>query len=235
MQYYSPIFKKLFMSPSIIGLYSPSSGHGKDTVAKIILNSTLNIPREYMLTFKELIHGNRSEILSYSQWTVKKFAYGPKKLVADIYNVPVEKLEDRAWRLQIHPPFDISPLHMVIKLAQVLKDNVYEHIWCQQLLSSYDENSKWIITDVRFPYEYQSIKDRGGIMIRVTDPNSTEDKQAMDGFLDDYEFDEEVVNERGMYKQMITKIQHIIFKYNLRNDGGEEQITGENIGGQQES
>lgn len=214
------------MNPSIVGIYSPSSGHGKDTVAKLFLNNTLNVPEEYMLNFKELLANYRTDIFMYSPWVVKKFAHGPKQIVADIYNVSVDKLEDREWRSKLVEPYPITPLQMVIKVAELLRAEVSQTIWSDQLFNTYTPHSKWLITDLRFPYEYDAIKSRGGIVIRVTNPNCQEPKQAMDGFLDDKEFDEEIINVHGDYKSMIWKVKDIVKKYNMVIDGGE---NGKNI------
>lgn len=207
------------MRPNVIGLYSPSSGHGKDTVAKLFLSNTLNLDERYRPSFKQLIAGHLDHILEYSPWTVRKFAEGPKKIVADIYNVPVKKLEDRDWRIQIHSPFDISPLHMVIKVAETLRKEVGKTIWSEQLFNSYDVNSKWIISDLRFPHEYEAIKKHGGIIIKVIRPECDEPKQALDGLLDEYEFDECIENIFGDYWKMVYKVLDIIKKYQMIYDG----------------
>lgn len=203
---------------NIIGLYSPSSGHGKDTVAKLLQNITLPIPEDYRLTWYEILKGERSDILNYSPWEVRKFATSPKKMVADMYNVPISKLEDREWRVQVYPPFTLSPLHLVIEIAQTMKKIEYDSIWKDILFNQYEENMKWIISDVRFPYEYEEIKKRGGIVVKIERPDCPAPKQALDGLLDDYEFDETIVNEYGKWKQMIADLYRLANKYNLRMD-----------------
>lgn len=67
------------------------------------------------------------------------------------------------------------------KLLQLLgtecgRQIIHPNIWVNALFADFEDNksdwlseinSKWIITDVRFPNEAQAIKDRGGIVIRV--------------------------------------------------------------------
>lgn len=212
---------------NIVGFYSPSSGHGKDTMAKVLLNNTLTIPEEYRLGWGEILGNKRPEILLYSHWNVKKFALGPKKIVADMYNVPVEMMEDREWRLKVHAPFEISPLAMIIKISQGMKTMIGEDVWKDILFNQYKEGEKWLITDVRFPCEYEEIKRRRGIVIKVERTDCNEPKQAMDGLLDDYEFDDIITNDFGLWSQAIQKVKSIIVKYNLGLTG--EGVKEENL------
>jgi hypothetical protein len=201
---------------NIIGLYSPSSGHGKDTVAKIFLNTTIAIPESFKLTWYELLRGDRIDILDYSPWEIKKFAAGPKQIVADLYNVPLSKMEDREWRLQVQPPFSKVPHYLTIEIAETMKKIVSEDVWKDALFNQYKENMKWVISDLRFPCEYEEIKKRGGIVIKIERNNCDIPTQAMDGLLDDYEFDEVIINDEGMWKQTIGQVYAIVNKYKLR-------------------
>lgn len=213
----------------LIGLYSPGSGYGKDTVGTVFLNKMLTIPHSNKLTFSEIIRGRRRDILQYGYWEIKKFAYSPKKIVADIIGVPVEKMEDREWRSSIIPPFKKSPFDMLIEVSQGMKSLIYENIWIDTLFKDFKENSRWIITDLRFPVEYQAIKDLGGMCIRIDNPKCTYPKQAMDGLLDDYKFDDYIVNDPSGVKYMIGNVKRIIKDYHLEipnfsNIFGEEEI-----------
>lgn len=44
---------------------------------------------------------------------------------------------------------------------------IHPNIWVNSMFSGYGEDSRWIITDVRFPNEVEAIKKRGGVVIRV--------------------------------------------------------------------
>ena len=199
----------------LVGLYSSSSGHGKDTVARLLLNNTMTIPDSYRLVWREILNGQRLHILDYSLWEIKKFATAPKKIVADMYNVPITKLEDRDWRLQPQPPFSKPPLHLVIDIAQKMKEIINEDVWKDVLFNQYTDTDRWVISDVRFPCEYEEIKKRGGIMIKIERPGCQAPRQVMDGLLDAYEFDERLINEDGKWIQMVTDLHVIIKKYKL--------------------
>lgn len=200
---------------NIVGFYSPSSGHGKDTMAKLLLNNTLDVDEKFRLTWNELLAGHRSHMLMYSRWQIKKFAYGIKQIVADLYGVDVLMLEDREWRLQEQPPYNKKPLDIVISVGEAMREIVAPTVWSDRLFANYTEGDKWLISDVRFPYEYQAIKERGGIVVKVFRNDCQEPKQALDGLLDDYQFDETIINDMGKWAQSITQIKMLIKKYDL--------------------
>jgi hypothetical protein len=108
---------------------------------------------------------------------------------------------------------------MVIKVAELLKQNISDSIWCDVLFNQYTDNSLWIVSDLRFPYEYEAVKSRGGIVIKVSRPEARLKKMAMDGFLDDYIFDEYVTNSHGDNYGFIEQALSIVDKYNLRRTG----------------
>ena len=83
------------------------------------------------------------------------------------------------------------------------------------------EQSKWIITDVRFPNEAQAIKDRGGIVIRVKRPldrlgnsklpklkHTSVTQHPSETALDDYDFDYVIENE-GSIEELVEKVKQL--------------------------
>lgn len=212
----------------IVGLYSESSGHGKDTVAKLFLNNMIDVPKEMRLTFPEIISDKtrkeRLDLLNYCQWELKKFATAPKKIVADICGVPIEMMEDREWRLQKHPVLKESPLHFLIKISEYIKTISGEDIWANTLINSFQDHQRWLITDVRFPVEYNAIKAKGGVIFKVHNPDCKDPVQAMDGLLNDYTFDETILNVWGKQYNMMGYIKHCIEKYEMADLGKKEKL-----------
>ena len=74
---------------------------------------------------------------------------------------------------------------------------IHPNIWVLSTFRQFNENSNWIITDVRFPNEANAIKDRGGVLIRVNRPTiKSDDYHLSETALDDYEdFDYIITNE----------------------------------------
>ena len=91
-----------------------------------------------------------------------------------------------------------------------------------------DKYPNWIITDVRFPNEYDAIKERNGIVIRVNmnPSNKWIDKAEWDfnkhgieshpseTSLDNYEFDH-VISNNGTIDDLIVKVKDILIKEKL--------------------
>ena len=79
------------------------------------------------------------------------------------------------------------------------------------------EQSKWIITDVRFPNEVEGIKDRGGIVIRVNRPrkilgkprllHKTESQHPSEAALDDFSDFDYVIENDGSIEDLVDKVR----------------------------
>lgn len=85
---------------------------------------------------------------------------------------------------------------------------------------------KWIITDTRFENEAQRIKDRGGIIIRVSRPIKFENVpsgsridvklnlHSSETSLDNWKFDE-IIDNNGSIEELIEKVKEILIKYKI--------------------
>lgn len=75
------------------------------------------------------------------------------------------------------------------------------------------EYPNWIITDMRFPNEFDAVKKRGGITIRVTRHNHPNDLQPSthpsETALDTHTFDYEIIND-GTIEELINKVSDIL-------------------------
>ncbi|WP_031513636.1 hypothetical protein [Streptomyces sp. NRRL F-5123] len=76
-----------------------------------------------------------------------------------------------------------------------------ESVWVDALFRQHDDTSALVVTDVRFPNEAGAVRDRGGLVIRVTRPGigPAKDKYGRvygsEVALDDYDFDHILVND----------------------------------------
>ena len=80
---------------------------------------------------------------------------------------------------------------------------------------------KWIITDLRFPNEYDAIKDNGGITVRITRNNSAESQSTHESetALDNYKtHDYEITNDGSLHDLYLSAntfyVTFINTKYN---------------------
>jgi hypothetical protein len=101
----------------------------------------------------------------------------------------------------------------------------------EDLLEEWEEGEypNWIITDMRFPNEMQTIKANGGITIRVVRPclkcggtnyhklscyEQNEKQHPSETALDDAKFDYEIIND-GTLEDLIEKVEGMILHINL--------------------
>lgn len=81
--------------------------------------------------------------------------------------------------------------------TEAIRDGLYKDAWVNALFNDYREGDRWIITDMRFPNEYDMIRFYGGIVVRVNRPglqpiNGHESEVALNGHNFDY-----IVNNDG--------------------------------------
>lgn len=79
-----------------------------------------------------------------------------------------------------------------------------------------EKQSKWIITDLRFPNEYKAIKDHGGILFRINrgNPYDNTNKHSSETALDNYEFDYTICND-GTLENLYETAKDLVNLYKL--------------------
>lgn len=84
-----------------------------------------------------------------------------------------------------------SPRQIWVELGNAMRA-IYPDIWVDTLFEDYALStpaggSVLIIPDVRFPNEVKAIRERGGILVKVTAPGVPEDTDGADDVLADYD------------------------------------------------
>lgn len=181
----------------IIGL-SGYAKSGKDTVAEIIQDLT-----------KVSAPG-----LSYSNtWEIKKFSGKLKAIASILTGIPIDMFEDQdfkmsylgdEWSYPVDIPdhgnemWDMSVREFLQRLGtDAVRNGLHYNAWVNALMADYKSAklseynpSKWIITDVRFPNEAQAIKDKGGVIVRITRPGiKPVNAHPSETALDNWKFD----------------------------------------------
>lgn len=199
---------------NLIGI-SGKIGSGKDTVGAII---------------RDLYITNNNDL-----YEIKKFATKTKIIASLLTGIPVEKFEDQEFKKTILGrewskvnEFDgfsnVSFLKMmsVRELLQkigtdAMRNNVHKDTWVNALFADYSKDQKWIITDVRFPNEYNAIKKRGGIIIRINRPGyGTSMKELAEAHpsetaLDGFDFDYIIENDDNL-ENLVKNVRKIIIQ-----------------------
>jgi hypothetical protein len=125
------------------------------------------------------------EIFEKQGFVLDSFAKSVKDICSILFGYDREKIEgstpaDRLWREKVDKNHtnlmgkDFTPRDaMVLVGTEFGRNMIHQNIWIETLFNRYDKNTDILITDLRFPNEYEEIKKRGGIVIRINRPNLT--------------------------------------------------------------
>lgn len=173
-----------------------------------------------------------------SDWQIKKFSYKLKQVASLLTGIPVEKFEDQEVKksllgaewgtikdvpLNAIEPFkdvDFNVLMDVRTFLQKLgtdaiRDNLHSNTWINALWCDYRPEEKWLITDCRFKNEFESIKQRGGIVVRLTRNSDVVSTHVSETELDDYNFDYIIDNKNDTLEETYEKVKEFCRRYNL--------------------
>ncbi len=116
-------------------------------------------------------------------WQIKKFATKLKQMCCILTGCTMEQLEDESFKQSLlprhlqdfHYGFSENPVGisynrtyrwLLQKLGTEIGREINKDIWVDSLMAEYSEQN-WIISDVRFINEVNSIRSRNGIIISV--------------------------------------------------------------------
>ena len=170
-------------------------GSGKDTIARMI--------QEY----------------TKDSWEVRKFAGKLKQIASILTGVSQHLFEDQEFKkLDMSGNWGMTYREFLQKLGtDALRDNLHKEVWINALFSEQrDRNSNWIITDTRFPNEYDACKKHDAVMIKVVRPGSYTGNHASEISLDhisDSGWDFIIIND-GTLEDLQIKVSHIMIQIN---------------------
>jgi hypothetical protein len=122
---------------------------------------------------------------------------------------------------------DLTPRKILQLLGTDFGRNIiHPDVWVNSLFADYHSGikmsdyieSKWIITDLRFPNELQRIKNLGGICIRVNRKSNIlpcvahEYQHPSETSLDNNEGFNYIINNNGTIEELIEKVKEILIK-----------------------
>lgn len=158
--------------PLLIGV-SGKLGSGKDLFASLFATELTNKSiYDYLL--------NRS-LKKYKIYK-KSFAYNLKKMVETLTGIDMTLIDSKTFT---NPIYDYTREQKDIFLTdynmtlgqllqqfgtEIMRNNLNNNVWVNSLFSThekYNDNDIWIITDVRFKNEFEAIKNRNGLLIRL--------------------------------------------------------------------
>lgn len=146
------------------------------------------------------------------EYEIKSYAYKLREICSVLTNKPIEFFLDDNNKPLILDGWDISVRYMLQKVGtDCFRVGLDEDAWVKSLFSSYSNNSKWIISDVRFENEVKAIHDRGGIVVRVNgdydnNKNSQIDDHPSETALDNYTKFDYYINNNGTVTDLYKKV-----------------------------
>lgn len=100
--------------------------------------------------------------------------------------------------------------------TECFRNIIHVNTWVNALMSEYDSEKSWVVTDVRFPNEAKAIKDANGILIRINriQYNNIAPHES-ETALDDYNHFDYVIDNNGSLENLIYQVRHILSKENF--------------------
>jgi hypothetical protein len=201
------------MKANIIGI-NGRINHGKDEVAKIIQYLTFINSRKEFNNYCTYDHFKDSSLTMLSPWEIKKMAYKLKQIASILLNVPVAKFEDRDFKdIQLPVEWDYMTIRTFLQKlgTEAMREGLHQNTWANAFWSDFDkDNDHWLITDIRFPNEYESVKDRNGIVIKVVrDIEIPKHEHESETALDSYRFDY-VINNNKDINHLISEVETLL-------------------------
>ena len=151
----------------------------------------------------------------------RAYAFNVKKTVALLTGVDMATILTREGKQIYVPSFDKT----IGQMLQVVGDNMRTidgKCWIKSLYNREDKDTNLIITDVRYINEADDIKERGGVLIKVTgDPiganrNDTRNKiHISETELDDYDKWDIVFENKPPIENIYKLINILKQKYNF--------------------
>jgi hypothetical protein len=150
----------------------------------------------------------------------KAYADKLKVIGSMLSGIPVEKFHDVEFKKEEMPPeWDNQLTGEPMKVREflqwigtdALRNNLHVNVWINALMSEYKpEESKWLITDVRFPNEAAAVLDKGGILVRVNRDVSHISTHPSEIALDSYDKWDVVVDNNGTLDDLNNMAMHVL-------------------------
>ena len=186
------------MKGSLIGI-SGKFGAGKDTVAAMIIAW--------------------AKIHTKHTFTIHRFAYRLKKMVSIMTNTSEEQNFSREGKQIIPRGFNDTLGTLQQKLGMAMRQAVDVNVWVDSVFANISPGQRVLITDVRFPNEFDRIRAEGGIIIRIEGgpplaPDGRDPMHPSECALDNHIFDA-VIENNGTLDDLHVSVDHLLNSLNI--------------------
>ena len=200
------------MNTNLISI-SGRMGSGKDTAGKLIQDilETNVGPFWDIKKFATGLKQLASIILNVSPGQFEDQKFKESYLPAE-WNKHKAIFSDRAdfhgWEVETVP---MTVREFLQKLGtDAMRDGLHQNVWVNMLMNEYEKLKhqvphaksnfpRWIITDTRFPNEYEALRERNALFIKINRPGLTFNDHPSETSLDNHKFDYVVENSGDIY------------------------------------
>ena len=180
--------------PRVIGLYSPAPQSGKTAVAYELQQSG------YILcSFAGPLKRMLGVFLSSA-------GYGHDRIEAMLFEDKEQKVAE----------FGVSPRHLMQTLGtewgrDCIGPDVWVDVWKNSVQKWIDGGLNIVVDDMRFPNEYEAVKQMGGECWYITRPRTVKEaiEHSSEGALDNHGFDRRLINDGNLdnlYNQVANEL-----------------------------
>lgn len=138
------------------------AGSGKDEVGKVLVDELGFNRVAFADKVRAMARGIDPYVRVNRKWWFPKFVR--------LSTIIPDEDTSAAWA-------EVKQIPDVRRLLQRLgteggREVLYDDVWVDAALNGLNEDHDWIITDVRFPNEFDAIRSRGGMLVRVRRPDT---------------------------------------------------------------
>ena len=140
----------------------------------------------------------------------KKFADKLKEICAMLTGLPLEYFYEHKYYGTVLDGWNMTIREFQQKIGtEAMRNGLHPDAWVYALFANFNDTSKWIITDVRFPNEVNEIKKRGGLIIRINRDLNSNDTHLSETALDNYtDWDYIIDNNSSLedYQKIVAEV-----------------------------
>lgn len=225
---------------NIIALYGKKNS-GKDSVGRIIqvltsykyyslLEPVLKGSKEkediLNMDWDNFIKDNKDQTEDdfysrFESYEIRRFAGSLKKCISAITGATYKELNNNDFKEIEDPYLKITYRKLLQDVGESFRQIINEDIWVDSLFRNLEENSKWIIVDLRHVNELEAVTDYEGLVVKIKgieeeNKDNHISETALD-YLEDHNFDFVIDNsdrEHG-FKPLVSQVYDFVKKYDL--------------------
>lgn len=161
-----------------------------------------------MYSGKDTVAAMIREVLP--EFEIVRFA-GKLKIMAEMMTgIPAEDFnKPEVKQRHLGPDWDMTARELLQRLGtNAVRDGLHLNAWVNALFAGYDDQL-WIVPDTRFPNEFEAIKKRNGIMLRIERSGLESNDHPSETALDDFQCDY-VIENNSTLEDLRAKVYEVL-------------------------